>query len=372
MVVVCIYLKYFRKCRATILESVDNYAILCLDIVWCYLLLKNLDQLPDAEARLSTSETCFKYCYGDKMERLAAIKGGTGMEQVLFMRLYLLQGIVAFHKGDMATAHNFFRRAEFVLTLLYVDENKLQEIMLMGFTEREARLGLRAKNGNIEQAVAYIVEKKKEEEEVNKKAKKDWRQRIKRKKLGKTACGEPVNVDYYDTLVRMDFPSGAAAEALRLANNDINQAIEILNTRPDLLHLPDVEKPKVEITDDLIEKVCCLGFTAQVARKALERYKGDVQRAVDDLLKNLGNIPSSSVSSSMSESSVSSLNSFHSSDSEMTGSDELSRLNPKDKEKLQTLVSDISTDANDHLDLTLTEEREILQMYLSMIESMPI
>ena len=36
------------KCRADILNAVDNYAVLCLDIVWCYLCLKNVEDLPDA------------------------------------------------------------------------------------------------------------------------------------------------------------------------------------------------------------------------------------------------------------------------------------------------------------------------------------
>ena len=38
----------FRQCSAAILQSVDNYAVLCLDIVWCYLCLKNVEDLPDA------------------------------------------------------------------------------------------------------------------------------------------------------------------------------------------------------------------------------------------------------------------------------------------------------------------------------------
>ena len=37
-----------RNCRAEILDSVDNFAILCLDIVWCYLCLENISELPDA------------------------------------------------------------------------------------------------------------------------------------------------------------------------------------------------------------------------------------------------------------------------------------------------------------------------------------
>ena len=42
------YILFRRQCSAAILDAVDNYAVLCLDIVWCYLCLKNVEDLPDA------------------------------------------------------------------------------------------------------------------------------------------------------------------------------------------------------------------------------------------------------------------------------------------------------------------------------------
>ena len=38
----------FRKCRSDILSAVDNFALVNLDIVWCYQQLRNIDELPDA------------------------------------------------------------------------------------------------------------------------------------------------------------------------------------------------------------------------------------------------------------------------------------------------------------------------------------
>ncbi|BFZ21833.1 hypothetical protein BsWGS_24872 [Bradybaena similaris] len=364
----------FSKCRSELLQATDNYAILCLDIVWCYLSLKNLDQLPDAEIRLKNSEACFKRCYGEKMERLASIKGGTGTEQALFMRLYLLQGIVAFHRGDLISARNLLGRAEFVLTLLHVDETQLNEVMLMGFTEREARLGLRAKSGNVAQAVNYIMEARKKTEEANKHAKKDWDRRVQTKKLGKTAGGEPVNVDHYDSLVDMEFPPGAAAEALRLANNDLSAAIEILNTTPELRNLPDPEDVRhVMITDEMLMQVTSLGFDLEVAKQALKQYRGHIQRAVDVLLKSGGILPpppASNSSTSVSESSASAGSSSSEMSSPEAGTSH--RLKQEEKEALNSFVSDINTDTDDHLDLTLSEEREILNLYQGMLKSLPI
>ena len=54
----------FRQCSAAILQSVDNYAVLCLDIVWCYLCLKNVEDLPDAGIITNLFVT-YSYVYCD-------------------------------------------------------------------------------------------------------------------------------------------------------------------------------------------------------------------------------------------------------------------------------------------------------------------
>merc|ERR1712038_1959913 len=144
--------KEFKQCRSSILEAVDNYAILCLDIVWCHLCLKHVDQLPDAESRLKTCDDCFRKSYGPNLERLALVRGGTGMERALFMRLHLLQGILAFHSHQRNEAHQLLTRAENELQLLTVSEEAMNQVMMMGFSAQEARLGLRVCEGNVEMA----------------------------------------------------------------------------------------------------------------------------------------------------------------------------------------------------------------------------
>lgn len=55
----------FRTCNSKLLTMVDNYALLNLDIVWCYLCLKNINQLPDAEQRLRLCEEKFRQSYDE-------------------------------------------------------------------------------------------------------------------------------------------------------------------------------------------------------------------------------------------------------------------------------------------------------------------
>ena len=68
-----------------------NFAILSLDIAWCYLACHAVSELPDADLKLQRCEEKFKASYGSNMERVAALKGSQSNELALMARLHLLQ-----------------------------------------------------------------------------------------------------------------------------------------------------------------------------------------------------------------------------------------------------------------------------------------
>lgn len=69
---------FLSECRSSLLKTVDNWALLQLDIAWCYLCLQNLQSANDAAARLSKAEESFRESYGENHQRLIALKGTAG------------------------------------------------------------------------------------------------------------------------------------------------------------------------------------------------------------------------------------------------------------------------------------------------------
>ncbi|XP_076460084.1 NEDD8 ultimate buster 1-like [Babylonia areolata] len=353
--------KEFRSCRAEILDKVDNFAILCLDIVWCYLCLENVSELPDADRRLHQCETMFLKSYGHNNERLKLLKNGAEVERILLMRLHLLQGIVAFHQHNTDVAQRLLRQAMDEYNGLQVNPEALAHLMELGFSAREGRLGMRACQGNVAAAAEYIMKQRQDQAELLKKEKQERDDRKLAKKYGNCANGERLNMQNVNMMVQMMYPRAAAAEALKQTNNNVERAIDVLQDHPELMELPDVRDdkgPPLDLRDTDIAQVVSLGFEAEAAKTALRRHRNNVQKAVDDLIKYNGHLPYTSDESEGS-----------SSGSESPDKDLAARKREEENQVLDELISDISRDESDHLDFEMTDERQFLEDYLAKMSS---
>ena len=328
----------FAMCGSELLEMVDNYAILSLDIAWCYLSVQAVSELPEAELKLARCEEKFKSSYGRNMERVAALKGSGSNELALMARLHLLQGVVAFHLGRDREARLQLEKVSTELQLLAVDEVELMEIVSMGYSLAEARLGLRASLGDRKLAVDHIMRRREEKAEILR-VEREERERGKlRERLGRCGNGDWVNVGYYNTLLNMGFSTKVAAAALRQSNNSLNTAVQMLQEEPDLIALAAEERnDSLVVSDEMVASVVAMGFTADRARAALED-EGSVEAAVDQL---------------------------------MTGGGKRRRRkeeNEEDEEAYNRIKEDIADHEEDHLDLDLVEEGQLLQQYLSLLQ----
>ncbi|ALC44710.1 CG5111 [Drosophila busckii] len=274
----------FNTCNSKFLESVDNYALLNLDIVWCYLCLKNVSQLPDADRRLNICERSFRRSYGENFSRLYALKGRCCPERALIMRLQLLQGVVLYHQNERDAAYERFEAAAQVLSELKVNDEHLLLLVEMGFEVSEARLALRSSTGNVERAVQFIQQRKQQMKDARKqsKAERDLHRRYANNAIKDSDWVNPRSVC---TLVEMGFERGLATSALRRAKNDVPRALELLQMNSVELRndLPDAPSADPLQLATLLQ----LGFPEAVARAALESTHNSLEQATDFLLKSL-------------------------------------------------------------------------------------
>ncbi|CAB1413727.1 unnamed protein product [Pleuronectes platessa] len=202
----------FSVCGSALLSSVDNFSVLQLDIVWCYRALEALTCLEDGRSRLQRAEDGFLRCYGARQERLLMIQGNTGREEVLFLRLYLLQSLLSYIEGNDIQARHQLTKVESLFSHLCLDSEKMAQLMALGFSEREARLGLRACQGDLPEAAIHISSRRQEREEL--------KQRERQKRSRRT---EDISA-----LAELGYSRRDAARALHRADGDVNKACEIL------------------------------------------------------------------------------------------------------------------------------------------------
>ncbi|KAJ8019466.1 NEDD8 ultimate buster 1 [Holothuria leucospilota] len=351
-------------CRSDILQAVDNFAILCLDIVWCYLCLQHIDQLPSAVQKLKICEDSFRRAHGPNMERLQTIKGDKGKDLALYVKLFLLQGILCYHQGKITEAKRFLEKSESILKSIQVDETKLMQLVAMGYEVSDARLGLRAADGSISEAIAKITERKERKQKQAKQEKEEQRKGKLAKRLGKSANGEWIKVDVYEQLLGMGFPSGVIAEALKQTNSDLQLSLEAIQNHPEWYDVPDIPVEDSEpawtgeITDAMLARFTEMGFEVNAAREALKQLKGNVEKAVQELMRHGGTMPTTSSNRQPTQDNPSKY---------FKGLRE--ELSQNEKQAMAELADDIPQHDEDYLDITLEEEAQFLEEYKMLLAS---
>ncbi|XP_077480531.1 NEDD8 ultimate buster 1 [Stigmatopora argus] len=310
---------HFSRCGSTLLGAVDNYGVLQLDVVWCYQALEALSCLEDARERLRRAEDCFLRCYGERRQRLLSIKGNAGREEALFLRLHLLRSLLAFVDGDDPQARRQLEQAESLCARLRPDGEKMTELMLLGFSEREARMGLRACGGDTHEAAVLIANQRQEREELRQ------RERLQRRR---TRAGLAV-------LTQAGYADRDAAVALRQADGDVARAFQIL--------LDASQTPAACGTEEQVLRLSYLGFERSEAEAALASTDGDIQSAAELLMDNGGRVPRPAASPDSPEEEPAT----------SSGSTDESEL-------VKEVLEDIPRHEDDYLDLTLEEELRLI------------
>ncbi|ALC48542.1 CG15445 [Drosophila busckii] len=361
----------FNTCNSQFLESVDNYALLNLDIVWCYLCLKNVSQLPDADRRLNICERSFRRSYGENYSRLYALKGRCCPERALIMRLQLLQGVVLYHQNERDAAYERLEAAAQVLSELKVNDEHLLLLVEMGFDVSEARLALRSSAGNVERAVQFIQQRKQQMKDARKQSKAE--RELHRRYANQTVKDSDwVNPRSVCTLIEMGFERRLASAALRRSKNDVPRALELLQLNAVELSndLPDTPSADALQLATLLQ----LGFPEAAARAALESTRNQLEQATDFLLKslqseeelmetverimNLASGDASAASTSQGSAIGGLMDSvLQKAQAELTAYHAYKRLH-----------ADLTHNEQDYLDLPLVQEEQLLLEYRKLLE----
>ena len=359
----------FNLCRSSILDVVDNYAILCLDLCWCYLNLEQISELSSADERLKKCETAFYRSYGRDLSRLSKLKSKESIQEyALLVRLYLMQGIVAYHVDNHFTAKVKLLKAEELAEKIKINESSLLSLINMGFELKDVRLALRVCEGDVMASIDYIQQRQLELRERTERDRAENRLMLLKHKLGLTNTGNQVDTDMYQLLKGMGFPKELVKRALRVCDNNMDQAIQLMSSAQQLMETPvpavlENATPTTEDTsvdsdltadptgatadqtvaslipsiDNMMSQLLILGANQEKARAAIEKYNGDIYAIVNELFFGVANGTSS----------------------------DLAIAEPEDEEVMDFVAN--WQDSGDYLDISLDQETNLLSYYMGLL-----
>eukprot|EP00878_Enallax_costatus_P017080 GHUV01017933.1.p1 GENE.GHUV01017933.1~~GHUV01017933.1.p1 ORF type:complete len:343 (+),score=113.63 GHUV01017933.1:474-1502(+) len=195
----------FGVVSPAVLEGVDNFAMLLLDIVWCCYKLRDISRLGVCSERLSSARRMLERAHGAHQERLRLLHGNFSPEQAIYVRLELLEGVVAYHSGELAAAQQHLQAAHRRWQKLQLSEQALLSLAEMGYSETESSRALRFSGGDLAAAVDFLTEQRHRQQEQKQRRKKQRQWNNERSEFGKTDAGNYVDMESLDQLCQLGY-----------------------------------------------------------------------------------------------------------------------------------------------------------------------
>lgn len=358
-------------CDGKILEAVDNAALLQLDTVWCLFMLRDISRLAVARERLLKAREGLSRSHGSNLERLRVLQGGFCPELAVYVRLELLEGVVAYHGGKSEAARQSLVSAFSKYKQLQVSDEALAQLGAMGFTTLESRRALRMCGQDLQRAVEFTMEetrKKLEQKEKDRRVRRELREQ---RKFGRTPGGKAVDMTNLEKLLSIGYEQRIAAEALRQCENDFQQALDVLSNPAAFAALQvslAAVPPRKQVDDTVLTTLLSMGFDRERAMQALQCSHSSSQ-AIEKLLRGQFSETDAALAATQD---VIATSSEGPSTAECSASGEedtpIRVREPRDEEMEDDIAANLSGDSLEEYDLEVDKEGEAIMEYLALID----
>uniref|UniRef100_J3M1Y5 UBA domain-containing protein n=1 Tax=Oryza brachyantha TaxID=4533 RepID=J3M1Y5_ORYBR len=218
----------FSLCDPKLIERVDNVPMLQLDIVWCYFMLRDVSHLEVAGTRLEKARSGFERSHGKDSARFRLLQAGRHADLAIYVRLELLEGVVAYHNGNTEKARGSLTSAQAKYMQLQVPDEAISILMSMGYGAQAAKRALKMTGYDIQSSVDLLCEEREKKIRRVQEDREIQKEILEQKKYGKTPMNKAVNMQKLKGLVTIGFEKKLAAEALRINENDSEKALDLL------------------------------------------------------------------------------------------------------------------------------------------------
>ncbi|XP_062078224.1 uncharacterized protein LOC133782832 [Humulus lupulus] len=378
----------FSLCDPKVIEFIDNPPILQIDIVWCYFMLQDISCLSVAGERLQKARQNFERSHGKDSQRVRFLQGGRYPELALYLRLELLEGVVAYHSGQFDKSRKVLTSARERFIRLQVPDEALSLVMSMGFREHDAKRALRMSNQDIERAIDFLVEQKARRLQKRVEDLQKQKEIMEQKTYGRTPLKKAVDLQKLNELVSIGFEKELAAEALRRNENDTQKALDDL-TNPDInssiqFTIESRKRRRQQKANDAsIESLVQKGFERSRAIEAVQAG-GTIEEAMLRLLSQSASVPTDAAADNNTESapippvasdafaspSVPFTDNIVEEDDDDGGPSTAGKAEERDAEMEDMLADGLAkVDALSDYDIEVTKEGEAITEYLAMLDS---